>query len=137
MYCNHYINKSPKVSGDEWEDQTLEILKQIFPNQEIQRQVRFPELSRTIIDFYFPSAKVAIECKAFGLTPVQDKVLINHKNQQDILKSIGITSFSGLIERVSLVPRTRMYLRNVFYNCLGEKKKFSYFLENFRSKSVN
>ena len=91
MYEPHYSDKPPKVSGDEWETQTLEILKQVFPNQEIQRQVRFPELPRAIIDFYVPSAKIAIECKACGLTPVQDKVLINHKNRQDVLKSLGIT----------------------------------------------
>jgi hypothetical protein len=125
VYGPHYSDKPPKVSGDEWEQQTLEILKQVFPNQEIQRQVRFPELPHVIIDFYVPSAKVAIECKACGLTPVQDKVLINHKNRQDVLKKQGITYIWWVDrERASLIPRTRKYLENVFYNCLSEKPKF-------------
>jgi len=124
MYGPHYSDKTPKVSGDEWEEQTLQILKQVFPNQEIRRQVRFPELPRAIIDFYVPSAKVAIECKVCGLTPVQDRVLINHKNRQDVLKSIGVTYIWWVDrERASLVPRTRKYLENVFYNCLGEQDK--------------
>ena len=131
MYGPHYSDKPPKLSGDEWEEQTLQILKQLFPNQEIRRQVRFPELPRAIIDFYVPSAKVAIECKACGLTPVQDKVLINHKNRQDVLKLLGITYVWWVDrERASLVPRTRNYLENVFYNCLNEKSKFINFLQN-------
>jgi len=129
MYGPHYSDKPPKVSGDEWEEQTLQILKQVFPNREIRRQVRFPELPRAIIDFYVPSAKVAIECKACGLTPVQDKVLINHKNRQDVLKFLGITYVWWVDrERASLVPRTRKYLENAFYNCIGEKEQFIKFL---------
>jgi hypothetical protein len=129
MYGPHYSDKPPKVSGNEWEEQTLQLLKQIFPNQEIRRQVRFPDLPRAIIDFYVPSAKVAVECKACGLTPVQDKVLINHKNRQDILKSLGITYVWWVDrERASLVPRTRKYLENAFYNCIGEKEQFIKFL---------
>ena len=130
MYGAHYSDKPPKVSGDEWEEQTLQLLRHIFPNQEIIRQVRFPELPRAIIDFYVPNAKVAVECKACGLTPVQDKVLINHKNRQDVLKSQGI-KYVWWVDRelASLVPRTRAYLENVFYNCLGEEEKFINFLE--------
>jgi Uma2 family endonuclease len=135
MYGSHYSDKPPKVSGDEWEEQTLALLKQIFPNKEIRRQERFPELPRAIIDFYVPSAKVAIECKACGLTPVQDKVLINHKNRQDVLKSIGITYVWWVDrERASLVPRTRKYLENVFYNCLDEKEKLTLFLRALRNR---
>jgi hypothetical protein len=125
MYGPHYSDKSPKVSGDEWEEQTLQILKQVFPEETIRRQVKFPELPRAIVDFYVPSAKVVIECKACGLTPVQDKVLINHQNRQEVLKSLGITYIWWVDrERPSLVPRTQKYLENVFYNCLGERDKF-------------
>ena len=131
MYGPHYANKPPKVSGDEWEEQTMQLLKQIFPNQEIRRQVKFFELPRAIIDLYIPSAKIAIECKACGLTPVQDKVLMNHKNRQDVLKSLGITYVWWVDrERASLVPRTRNYLENAFYNCIGEKQLFIKFLKS-------
>lgn len=131
MYGSHYSDKPPKLSGDEWEAQTLQLLRTVFPNEEIQRQVRFPELPRAIIDFYVPAAKVAIECKACGLTPVQDRVLINHKGRQDVLKTKGIRYVWWVDrERASLVPRTRKYLENVFYNCLGEREKFIKFLSS-------
>jgi len=114
MYGPHYSEKPPKISGDEWEAQTLEILKKIFPNQPIERQIKFPEVPHAIVDFYVPNAKVVIECKACGLTPVQERVLINHKNRQDILKSMGIKYIWWVDrERVSLVPRTKKYLENV------------------------
>jgi hypothetical protein len=133
MYGHHYSDKPPKVSGDEWEEQTLKILKQIFPEETIRRQVKFPELPRAIVDFYVHSAKVVIECKACGLTPVQERVLINHKNRQDVLKSMGIKYIWWVDrERASLVPRTRKYLENAFYNCLGEKAEFVNFLTSLK-----
>lgn len=136
MFGAHYSDKPPKVSGDDWENQTLQILQRIFPSENIQRQVRFPELPRAIVDFYIPRAKLAIECKACGLTPVQDKVLINHKNRQDVLKSLGITYVWWVDrERASLVPRTRKYLENAFYNCLGEQGKFEEFLVSLKGKA--
>lgn len=134
MYGPHYSEKPPKVSGDEWEEQTLQLLKQLFPNESIQRQVRFPELPRAIFDFYIPSVKVAIECKACGLTPVQERVLINHKQRQDTLKSLGIKYVWWVDrERASLVPRTRQYLENVFYNTLGERSKFLEYLKSLKT----
>jgi hypothetical protein len=134
VYGPHYSDKPPKISGDEWEEQTLQLLKLVFPNEKIQRQVKFPGLPRAIIDFYMPSAKVAIECKACGLTPVQDRVLINHKQRQDVLNSMGVKYVWWVDrERASLVPRTRKYLENVFYNCLGEREKFIEFLKSVDS----
>ena len=134
MYGSHYLDKPPKVSGDEWEEQTMQLLKQLFPNESIRRQVKFPELPRAIVDFYIPSVKVAIECKACGLTPVQEKVLVNHKRRQDILKTLGIKYVWWVDrERASLVPRTKEYLENVFYNCLGERSKFTQFLKDSKS----
>jgi hypothetical protein len=134
MYGPHYSDKPRRVSGDEWEERTLQLLKQLFPGQTIRRQVRFPELPRAIVDFYIPSAKIAVECKACGLTPVQDKVLINHKHRQDTLRSLGITYVWWVDrERASLVPRTRKYLENVFYNCLGERENFIGFLRSARN----
>lgn len=136
MFGTHYSDRPRKVSGDEWEEQTLKILKQIFPEDKIRRQVKFPELPRAIVDFYVPSAKVVIECKAYGLTPVQERVLINHKNRQDVLKSLGIKYIWWVDrERASLVPRTRKYLESVFYNCLGEKDKFVEFLASLKNDS--
>ena len=104
MYGTHYSDKSPKVSGDDWEAQTLQLLNQLFPNVTVERQVRFPFLPRAIIDFYVPKAKIAIECKACGLTPVPRKcddkcpncdvalkcALLKKKKRQDILKAHGI-----------------------------------------------
>ena len=134
MYGAHYSEKPPKVSGDDWEAQTLHLLNQLFPNETIKRQVRFPELPRAIVDFYIPSAKVVIECKACGLTPVQDRVLVNHKLRQDTLKALGIKYVWWVDrERASLVSRTREYLENVFYNCLGEQEKFISFLKNLKT----
>ena len=131
MHGPHYSEKPPKVSGDEWEEQTLQLLQSVFHNDSIKRQVRFPELPRAIVDFYVPDAKVVIECKACGLTPVQDRVLINHRHRQEILKTLGIKYVWWVDrERASLVPRTRKYLENVFYNCLGERTKFIEFLKN-------
>ena len=131
MYGPHYSDKPPKVSGNDWEELTLELLRGVFPNESIRRQVKFPELPRAIIDFYVPSAKVAIECKACGLTPVQERVLINHKQRQDTLKSMGIKYVWWVDrERASLVSRTRHYLENVFYNCLGERGNFIEFLKS-------
>jgi hypothetical protein len=133
MYGAHYSERPPKISGDSWEEQTLQLLKQVFPNEPIRRQVRFAELPRAIVDFYVPSAKVAIECKACGLTPVQDRVLINHKQRQDALKCLGIKYVWWVDrERASLVSRTRKYLENVFYNCLGEHDEFIQFLKRAR-----
>jgi len=133
MYGPHYSDKPPKVSGDDWESQTLQLLEQLFPSESIRRQVRFPELPRTIVDFYIPSAKVVIECKACGLTPVQDRVLINHKHRQNTLKAMGIRYVWWVDrERATLVPRTRQYLENVFYNCLGERSRFIDFLRSLK-----
>ncbi|MEM4703873.1 MAG: hypothetical protein QXJ02_02250 [Candidatus Bathyarchaeia archaeon] len=130
MYGSHYSDKPPKLSGHLWEEQTLQLLKQVFPNEIIRRQVKFPELPRAIVDFYVPSAKIVVECKACGLTPVQDRVLINHKQRQEVLKSLGIKYVWWVDrERASLVSRTREYLENVFYNCLGEQNKFVKFLK--------
>lgn len=144
MYGPHYSDKPRKVSGDEWEKQTLEILKKIFKNLEIQSQVRFPQLPHAIIDFYVPHAKVAIECKACGLAPVPKKcnnncslcirakkcALLKNKVRQDTLKSLGIKYIWWADrERASLVPRTRQYIDNTFYNCLGERQKLIEFLK--------
>ena len=131
MLGSHYAEKPPKVSGDNWEAQALQLLQSVFPNESIRRQVRFPELPRAIVDFYVPSAKVVIECKACGLTPVQDKVLTNHRQRQETLKTLGVKYIWWVDrERASLVPRTRKYLENVFYNCLGERSRFIEFLKN-------
>ena len=136
MYGAHYSDKPPKASGDEWENKTFQILQRIFPSETIQRQVKFPELPRAIVDFYIPSVKVVVECKACGLTPVQEKVLVNHKNRQDILNSLGIKYIWWVDrERASLVPRTRKHLENVFYNCLGEQGKFEEFLTSLKGKA--
>jgi hypothetical protein len=55
---------------------------------------------------------------------VQEKVLIYHQNRQEVLKSLGIKYVWWVDrERSSLVPRTKNYLENVHYDCLGEKKK--------------
>jgi len=130
MYGNHYSDKSRKESGDSWEEQTLRLLQEVLPNEPIKSQVKFSEVPRAIIDFYIPSIKVAIECKACGLTPVQEQVLIKHQRRQDVLKSHGIKYVWWVDrERASLVPRTRGYLENVFYNCLGEQKRFVEFLK--------
>jgi Uma2 family endonuclease len=68
---------------------------------------------------------------------VQDKVLINHKNRQDVLKSLGITYVWWVDrERASLVTRTRKYLDHVFYNCLGEEGKFEEFLTNLKGTDI-
>ena len=143
MYGPHYSEKPPKASGDEWEEETYHILMGIFANAEIQKQVRFPFLPRAIIDFYVPKARVAIECKACGLTPVPRKcddkcsqcdvspkcALLKNKNRQDILKEHGIEYvWWADRERASLVPRTRKYLEHAYYNCLGEKREFESFL---------
>lgn len=130
MYGNHYSDKPPKESGDSWEEQTLRLIQEVLPNEPIESQVKFSELPRAIIDFYIPRIKVAIECKACGLTPVQQQVLIEHQRRQDVLKSQGIKYVWWVDrERASLVPRTREYLENVFYNCLGEQKRFVEFLK--------
>jgi hypothetical protein len=144
MYGSHYLDKPPKVSGDEWEEKTFQTLKQLFPNIEIKKQVRFSELPHAIIDFYVPNIRIAIECKACGLTPVPRKcddncalcgiakkcVLLNHNRRQNILKSLNIKYVWWVDrERASLVPRTRKHLENVFYNCLGEQEKFELFLK--------
>jgi len=130
MYGNHYSNKPPKKSGDSWEKLTLRLLQEVFPNERIEGQVKCPELPHALIDFYVPHAKVAIECKACGLTPIQERVLIEHQRRQDVLKSRGI-KYAWWVdrERASLVSRTRRYLENVFYNCLGEQKEFVKFLK--------
>lgn len=124
MYGPHYSDKPPKVSGDEWEEITLQILKRIFPTWEIQKQVRFPFLPHAVIDFYVPKAKVAIECKACGLTPVPRKcddqcskcevslkcALLKNKTRQDILKTRNIEYvWWADRERAPLVSRTRKY----------------------------
>lgn len=149
VHGSHYSEKPPKVSGDEWEEATLEILRRVFPNCEIQWQVRFPFLTHAIIDFYVPKAKIAVECKACGLTPVpgncNDKcsscdkapkcALLKNKTRQDILKAHGIEYvWWADRERASLVPRTRKYLAHAFYNCLGERKEFEDFLKTALKK---
>ncbi len=143
MYGPHYSNKPRKVSGDEWEEITFRILKKVFTNWEIQKQVKFPFLPHAIIDFYIPKAQIAIECKACGLTPVPGKcddncpnckvalkcALLKNKNRQDILKAHGIEYvWWADRERASLVPRTRKYLENAFFNCLNETNEFIKFL---------
>ena len=128
--ARYYSDKPRKDSGDSWEEQTLRLLKEVFPDDPIESQVKFPDLPRARIDFYIPCMRVAIECKACGLTPVQERVLIEHERRRNILKSSGIEYVWGVDrERASLVPRTRGYLKNVFYNCLGEQKRFVEFLK--------
>jgi hypothetical protein len=149
MYGAHYSDKSPKVSGDEWEEITFQVLKRVFPSWEIQKQVKFSFLPHAVIDFYVPKAKVAIECKACGLTPVPRKcddkcsnckvslkcALLKNKTRQDILKTHSIAYvWWADRERAPLVPRTRKYLDHAFYNCLGEQKKFEDFLKNTSSE---
>lgn len=136
MYGNHYSDKSRKESGDSWEGQTLRLLQEVLPSEPIESQVKFSELPRAVIDFYIPSIKVAIECKACGLTPVQEQVLTKHQRRQNVLKSHGI-KYAWWVdrERASLVPRTRGYLENVFYNCLGEEKRFVEFLKECRKQA--
>lgn len=51
------MDKPPKESGDSWEEQTLRLLREVFPNESIERQVKFPELPRAIVDFYIPCVK--------------------------------------------------------------------------------
>lgn len=131
------------MSGDEWEEQTFQLLKEVFPSTGIKKQVRFSELPHAIIDFYVPYAKVAVECKACGLTPVprtcddncsrcditEKCALFKNKTRQDILNLQGIKYvWWADRERASLVPRTRKHLENAFYNCLGERQKFVDFL---------
>lgn len=136
MYSNHYSDKPRKESGDSWEEQTLRLLKEVFPDEIIESQVKFPELPRKRIDFFIPCVKVAIECKACGLTPVQERVLRDHQRRQNILKSRGIKYVWWVDrERTSLVPWTREYLENVFYNCLGEQKRFVKFLRECRTQA--
>ncbi len=128
--ARYYSDKPRKDSGDSWEEQTLRLLKEVFPDDPIESQVKFPDLPRARIDFYIPCMRVAIECKACGLTPVQELVLIEHQRRRNILKSSGIEYVWWVDrERASLVPRTRGYLKNVFYNCLGEQKRFVEFLK--------
>ncbi len=130
MQGNHYSNKPRKESGDSWEEQTLRLLSGVFPDELIESQVKFPELPRKRIDFYIPRIKVAIECKACGLTPVQERVLVDHQRRQNVLKSKGIRYVWWVDrERASLVDWTREYLEHVFYNCLGEQKVFVEFLK--------
>ncbi len=149
MYGAHYSDKPPKVSGDVWEEETFRILRKIFPQDVIEKQKTFPFLPHAIIDFYVPEAKVAIECKACGLTPVPRNcddncsqcevskkcALLKNKMRQDILKTHGIQYIWWADrERASLVPRTRKYLEHAFYNCLGEQPKFEELLTNTKGK---
>jgi len=130
MNGNHYSNKPRKESGDSWEEQTFLLLEKVFPSEPIERQAQFPGLPHARIDFYIPHIKVAIECKACGLTPVQEHVLTEHQRRQNVLKALGMKYVWWVDrERASLVPRTRRYLENVFYNCLGEQKRFVEFLK--------
>ena len=136
LYGPHYADKPPKVSGDEWEAETYQILKKVFPGRDIQSQVKFDFLPHAIIDFYVPSAKIAIECKACGLTPVPRKcddsccncditgkcALYKNETRQNILKKHGIAYiWWASRERASLVPRTRKHLQHALYDCLGER----------------
>ena len=124
-------------------------IKKIFPIFEIQKQIKFSFLPHAIVDFYVPKAKIAIECKACGLTPVPRKcddkcskctnsakcALLKNKNRQDVLKEHGIKYvWWADRERASLVPRTRKYLEHAFYNCIGEGKKFEDFLKNVNNE---
>jgi Uma2 family endonuclease len=128
MYRSYYSENPTKISRD-WKEQTLELLRHVFLDKEIKRNARFRELPRVIIDFYVPSARIAVECRACGLTSAQDRVLVNHKCRQDVLKSLGITYVWWVDrERTKVVPKNREYLENVFYNCLGEKREFINFL---------
>lgn len=109
MLDNHYSDKPRKESGDSWEEQTLRLVRGAFPHEPVERQVKFPELPRKRIDFYMPRVKVAIECKACGLTPVQERVLVDHQKRQSLLKSRGIKYVWWVDrERASLVPWKKM-----------------------------
>jgi hypothetical protein len=119
-------------SGKKWEEQTLQILKQLFPEDIILSQVTTPEVPGARPDFAVINAGLVIECKACGLTPVQDKVLEDHRERGRRFASLGMTYVWWVDrERDSLVSRTRAYLRNVFYNCKGERISFIKFLETF------
>jgi len=57
-------------------------------------------------------------------------VLKEHQRRQDVLKLHGIKYVWWVDrKRASLVSQTREYLENVFYNCLGEQKRFVGFLK--------
>jgi hypothetical protein len=144
MYGPHYSDKPPRVSSGKWEEVTFQILKKVFPNWEIQKQARFSFLPHTIIDFYVPKAKIAVECRACGLAPVPQNcddvcsecddavgcALLKNKTRQDMLKANSIQYVWWVDrERAPLVPRTRKYLEHAFYNCLGERREFEDFLK--------
>jgi len=148
MHGWHYSDKSRKESGDSWEEQTERLLRGLFPNDRIEEQVKFPQLPHNIIDFYIPRIRVAVESKGCGLTPVPKSCddncpncdraekcgLLKHQRIQNTLKSQGIKYVWWVDrERASLVPRTRKYLENVFYNCSGEEERFVKFLKTCES----
>ena len=121
-----------QTSGKLWENETFGILKDVFPADTILWQVTTTLLPGARPDFVVIKAGIVIECKACGLTPVQERVLVEHARRQKFFESLGMEYVWWVDrERNSLVHRTRSYLKNVFYNCLGEKEKFIMFLKNF------
>jgi hypothetical protein len=122
-----------QLSGKTWEDQTLGTLSRIFPDDIILFQVTTPEVPHARPDFAVVNAGLIVECKAYGLTPVQEKVLAEHKRREERFASIGMTYVWWVDrERDELIDRTRRYLQNVFYNCKGEMPDFIRFLEDFK-----
>jgi hypothetical protein len=120
-------------SGKTWEAKTLQILKVIFPNDIILAQVTTPFVPSARPDFAVVRAGLIIECKACGLTPVQEKELLKHRRRQDLFESLGMTYVWWVDrERQNLIGRTRSYLKHVFYNCKGEETVFIAFLKSFR-----
>jgi hypothetical protein len=119
-------------SGKKWEAETLQILKGLFPDDIILTQITTPLVPRAKPDFAVVEAGLIIECKACGLTPVQEKELVKHKERQDLFESLGMTYVWWVDrERDGLIGWTRTYLKHVFYNCKGERTAFIEFLKSF------
>jgi hypothetical protein len=119
-------------SGKKWEAETLEILKGLFPEDIILAQVTTPFVPHARPDFAIVKSGLIVECKACGLTPVQEKELIKHKERQNLFESLGMTYIWWVDrERDNLIGRTRTYLKHVFYNCKHERTMFIEFLNSF------
>lgn len=120
-------------SGMKWEAETLQILREMFPDDIILTQITTPLVPGAKPDFAVVKAGLIVECKACGLTPVQEKELLKHKKRQDLFELLGMTYVWWVDrERDSLIGWTRSYLNHVFYNCKGERAKFLEFLRSFK-----
>jgi hypothetical protein len=107
-------------------------LRRIFSRDTILSQVTTPEVPHARPDFAVLEAGLVIECKACGLTPVQNEILEDHRRREALFASLGMTYVWWVDrERNDLIPKTKACLENVFYNCKGEKAAFVKFLESF------